>query len=65
MLGEISHEWPLTDGGVAARRNTHPPEYLVSPHYTLHSLFQLPVLAPLTGQPKQPERTRLMLKEFF
>lgn len=49
MQGEISHWWPLTDGGLAARRNTNPPEYLVSPHYTLHRLSQLPVLAPLTA----------------
>lgn len=39
MQGEISHWWPLTDGGLTARRNTDPREYQVSPHYTLHSLF--------------------------
>lgn len=44
MQGEISHWWPLTDGGLTARCNTDPGEYQVSPHYTLHRLFQLPML---------------------
>lgn len=44
MQGEISHWWPPTDGGLTARCNTDPREYQVSPHYTLHRLFQLPML---------------------
>lgn len=49
MQGKISHWWPLTDGGLTARCNTDPREYQVSPHYTLHRLFQLPMLPSLIG----------------
>lgn len=59
MQGEISHWQPLTDGGLTARCNTDPREYQVSPHYTLHGLFQLPMLPSLIGitetTPKQPK----------
>lgn len=41
MQGEISHWWPLTDGDLTALCNADPREYQVSPHYTLHRVFQL------------------------
>lgn len=62
MQGEISHWWPLTDGGLTARCNTDPREYQVSPHYTLHRLFQLPMLPPLIGKHAQNNVETLLLK---
>lgn len=62
MQGEISHWWPLTDGGLTARCNTDPREYQVSPHYTLHRLFQLPMLPPLIGRHAQNNVETLLLK---
>lgn len=62
MQGEISHWWPLTDGGLTARCNTDPREYQVSPHYTLHRLFQLPMLPPLIGRHAQNNIETLLLK---
>lgn len=69
MQGEISHWRPLTDGGLTARCNTDPREYQVSPHYTLHGLFQLPMLPSLIGitetTPKHPKDIAFLEHTFY